>query len=956
VGLRTTTLGLFGAACWLWAAPLAAQPPAPPGPGQPRTPAEIFRTARELIRDGRFDVAADTLRAFLAANPTDQDFLNIMRSDPLIFQRLRRVPVWSEEPTAQADALRMVEEIIRRSEQANVKLYTDPARIDKFVRNLGATSEERTYAIDQLRRAREAAVPVMVRVLRTSTDVEQRVGILQAVSQLGIETVPGFLAAVDGLTDDLKHGILRALTARPDVLTLPSSADTNFLPHLWYYSANRSAEAKNLRDFAAALLEQYTGADLTRRRPEVELTRLAEPFVRHEARFVDPNKIRLWNWDAAKQDLTVVDATRAQAEEYYGVRYLRWALEINPAETTAQEQFLALTVERAVQRGSFGSLSQTDQAVFQIAAAAQTGMLVTMLERALAAKNTALAFGLTQVLAARADPAAAVGPSPGQPGVLVRALDYSDPRVPFAAAIGLLRTPGASAHGRSAQVVEILKRAIAVKPDSPDAKQSARALIVDPVVIRGDKFAGLLHQLGYATEQFATGRDLLRRIARAADFDLIIIDRHVPDPLARDLLAQIRADRASTGRPILLVASADKPAPPSLEQLLLRLAVLIAASETADVTVPPPFALDPRKPQEVLAKERVEIRFVRDNRLTELYDLRLARLRRLIEAAALPINRAVQDYVDLRARQFTYAALAAEYGVSADSAPETFKQYDNINRQTIDYARRNRLVENVPTASLLRLAEGIDTALDDARRQRVDLYLARLTPEALGVVPGTGRDPVAEDEASRVARNFPGVHVIPEPFSLVGLTQDIRSASEDPSQLPRDPTERRLASRLAVEWLRRMAIGEVDGYDIRPAGDALRQALKDDELADPAVDAVGRLPSAEAQQDLVFLALSPTRPLSVRIKAAERAIQHIQQFGRLTPASQADALLQAAKVEKDSELRARIIVIHQLIAGKPGDLGKLMQLYPPPLPKPAVKEPPAPAPGDPEKKEELPKK
>jgi hypothetical protein len=335
--------------------------------------------------------------------------------------------------------------------------------------------------------------------------------------------------------------------------------------------------------------------------------------------------------------------------------------------------------------------------------------------------------------------------------------------------------------------------------------------------------------------------------------------------------------------------------------------------------------------------------------------LRLARLRRLVEASALPVNRAVQDYVDLRAQQFTYAALAAEFGISSDSAPEMFKQYENTNRLTLEFIRRNRLDENIPTANLLRLAELIDTAVAPEGRQRIDQYLARLAPDALGIARNTGRDAVAEDQAARIARNFAGVKVIPEPFSLVGFTQDVRTAAQDPSQLPRDPAARRESARLAVEWLRRMAIGEVEGYDIRPAETALRQALKDDELAEPAVDAVARIPSAEAQQDLVFLTLSPTRPLPLRVKAADRAIQHIQQFGRLTPTKQAEAIVQTAQMEADPGLRGKLLVIHQLIAGQPGDLGRLMQSFPVPLPRAPAKAPPPPIPGAVDKKDPVPK-
>src|SRR5207253_3779262 len=80
VGPRTPIRSLMTAALWLLAAaPLFAQPPAAPGqPGEPpKSPKVLFRQAEDLIADGRYDVAAEVLKAFLAANPTDRDFLDI---------------------------------------------------------------------------------------------------------------------------------------------------------------------------------------------------------------------------------------------------------------------------------------------------------------------------------------------------------------------------------------------------------------------------------------------------------------------------------------------------------------------------------------------------------------------------------------------------------------------------------------------------------------------------------------------------------------------------------------------------------------------------------------------------------------------------------------------------------------------------------------------------------------
>src|SRR5262245_59335622 len=61
--------------------PPVAQPPAEQPPaGQPpaatdKKATDLFRSFREAYVDGQYEVAADLLKAFLAANPTDEEML-----------------------------------------------------------------------------------------------------------------------------------------------------------------------------------------------------------------------------------------------------------------------------------------------------------------------------------------------------------------------------------------------------------------------------------------------------------------------------------------------------------------------------------------------------------------------------------------------------------------------------------------------------------------------------------------------------------------------------------------------------------------------------------------------------------------------------------------------------------------------------------------------------------------
>lgn len=936
--LRATTLALTWAVCCLAGTTLVGQPQ--PGDPAQKTPAQLFKAAKDYIRDGRFDVAAEELKKFLAANPTEKDYLDITAKEPTAFQKLRNVPVWSDNASAQTEAAKTVEAIIAKSEEANRKVYRDPERILKFTKNLGASLEERIYAVQQLKKSGEVVVPTMLDQLRTSSSVELRAGILAAIVQLGIETVPGFLAAVDGLPDDLKIGILRAVAARPDVLELLSAAESDFAPHLWYFSGTKGDEGKTMREFAGTMLEQLAGPGWTRRKPEAVLVVAAEKFSKRTARFRNPDRVRLWSWDASKLNVSVVDATKAQAEEYYAIRYVKWALAINPTDDAARELFITTTVERSIERRQFIDLAESDPVLYQVLAAVPADTLIGLLDQALTQQRTALAVGLTQALAVRADRNAALGLG-GKPSVFGKALDYPDPRVQLAAAIGMLRAPVPASHGKAGRVVDVLRRAAAMESSG---KELGRVLIADPSTMRADKLAVLVQQAGFATERFTTGREVSRRVNRASDYDLILLDRHIADPLLPDLVAQLRSDANNGRRPVVVVASSDAPRPLPLEYHLLRLAVLIAVTETSTIEIPPPFAFDPARPVLDVEKAKADLRRIREQRLYALAQVRLGRLERLVEASELPRSKALADRLEIRLPQLTYAILAIEYNATAESAPDLLKFVESRTTLLQAQPELTAATENVRTDALSKLTETMDGALEPVRRQRFEQLMAKLDPVALALPLDTWRDLAMEEQLSKQLRRFPGVGIISEPLTTAGLVEELRSMAGDVAQLPRDPAEKKRSAKIAVEYLRRIATGDIAGYDVRPAEAALRQAMRDDELATEAIDAVARIGSGEAQQDLLFVALSTGRPLELRARAADRMIRHIQAFGKLTAANQLATLAQTAAGEANNELKSRLLVIQQLLTGNSETLSVLMTKYPTPIPQPPAP-PPAPPPG-----------
>jgi hypothetical protein len=245
----------------------------------------------------------------------------------------------------------------------------------------------------------------------------------------------------------------------------------------------------------------------------------------------------------------------------------------------------------------------------------------------------------------------------------------------------------------------------------------------------------------------------------------------------------------------------------------------------------------------------------------------------------------------------------------------------------------------------------LDVAKAPHAQARYDEYRLRADPGALGLATRSLRDEELEARLARLLGHYDAVRVIPEPYSQSFLEADLNAVFQDPAVRPRDVAEKQAAAKLAVSWLARMATGEIAGFDVKPAGKELIDALRVDDLAEVALDGVAQLPSAEAQQALVSLAGQGGRPVDLRIRAGDAAILHIQLHGKLTPATLVGPIVAQSATETNAELRGKLIVLKGLLAPNPKDYVSDLRNYspplvppPPPAPMQPMPKPPAPAP------------
>ncbi|HKB36944.1 MAG TPA: hypothetical protein VKD72_10850, partial [Gemmataceae bacterium] len=318
---------------------------------KPANAAEYWRAITFEINVGKYEVAADLIRQMVeylgAAEKGDKELLDLEAKVTLVpFLRLRNVERWSRNDKVDAEARKNLEALIERISGALKRELSDPKRIARFVNALVGPEEEAAFAQKEIRRSGAAAIPVLASILKGKPEADLRGAIVDLLPKLDASTVPPLVAFLDISDPSLKFELLEALRRRPDYMSLQARVETNIIPHLWYLTSPGSKMPESLRSQAASMLAGQLQLDPEKRLPEAELTALADSLYLHKGTFADPNEVEVWRWDG--DQLTMTPTNISAAEEYFGLRYLRWALALRPAFQPALTLFASLATDKAM--------------------------------------------------------------------------------------------------------------------------------------------------------------------------------------------------------------------------------------------------------------------------------------------------------------------------------------------------------------------------------------------------------------------------------------------------------------------------------------------------------------------------------------------------------------------------------------------------------------------------------
>jgi len=524
---------------------------------RPETAIEFWSAIKFEMDLGKFDLAGLHMKLLLEKMPpedVDKDLVKLEEAEGMsAFLRLKQVRQWSEHPPFQKEATANVELLIERVTKAVEKHLSDPDRIKKYLARLDAeTPEERAYAYLQIARSRERAVPYLIEALRVNHGKSLWPRVRETLLRMGPETVPVYLEVFKAANDkDYKD-----LELRLTLLDLVKERDDKrVIPYLWHMHASKKypdAVRKRAKEVLASLLrigiEDVPDAKQT-------LIYMAERYYQQKVPFPEGKPVQIWPWDGEKIELRPVELSPYRAEEFFGARHAKEALDLDPGYQPAQVVLLSLMLERYYKPKIDQILTEPmPPNMHQLLTTIDADLVIRVLERAMEEKQVPVILPLLQALGERGEARAAHPKPGGQPRGIVQALYYPDRRVQFAAMKAMLNMPPTVRPAvASNRIVELARRFLAT-----DLK--SKALVIASPVGEEAKIRDVVNGLGFVDVLVETPAKLfdpktgaLKTEYNSADFDLVILQRGMAEGQFPYVYAKIRQYYDFGGLPMLIV-------------------------------------------------------------------------------------------------------------------------------------------------------------------------------------------------------------------------------------------------------------------------------------------------------------------------------------------------------------------------------------------------------------------
>ncbi len=813
----------------------------------PTTVPEFYAAIDYEIETNNLGLAGRLIALLLASNPSDVDLAKLGKDAPLSrIIAYRRFTKWDDNPTLNSQYQKSLEDWIKRTSAAYHKSLKDPERMRIILDSLEGDNRDFAHGVGKLGEMGALAGPALIDVMLQIPDTKDRIAILRALRKLGVETIPPMVAGL-GVKDDLLVIELIGI--------LVDKKATQAVPELWVLAG--SATNPGIRSLAFKAIGQITHTELSRlESPGTALTNLAKDNYNQKIVYPNPAKVDIWRFDQKSgkivQGIPGIEFPNAtQVEEFLGQRFANVALTLDSSNREAQKIILSLIIDKGMAKIKETELSRplgfTNPKLADFLDSADPTVLLDLLDQALVNRKTLEILALVKAIGQQTEPRASQ-PWFARKPLLLRAMSYGDRRVEWAATLSFLRSAEAAGVAPTNQVIEVLRRSIAGWVNSPQAAIShSRTIVATDDTELGQRIMSRIKETGREAILVASGGDLLRRLNKASDIDLIVLDPNLPGYGTASLIAQLRSDRHFGRLPL----------------------VILGLAKTIDVRDMILEYSDVQRMLEILDGELAP------------RDQRFASIKNDYKTADEGIKR---DQASLKVGPVKKTETDDKLKVRRDELEKT--NSDRLAQSSEAFSFTNRQANR--REDLLARKKVLLDAFEAIQEKRF-----RQLEAQWGNLPATivvhGHDAASPQMLEQTLISWISQQKLPV------LTEE----------------ERQYMAETAVIVLARMGDGAPPGYDIRPATDELISVLRATNLTDPILVAASRglshIPGLPAQLRLAESVMDSKRSVLVRAGIADNLIMHMRRHTiLLSDAKKNELVSSASQPSNDPILREKL--------------------------------------------------
>ncbi|MGD9126010.1 MAG: hypothetical protein PVH19_01420 [Planctomycetia bacterium] len=500
----------------------------------PDTPQGWLFTADVLAKHGEANLAKKFLQKLVQANLDQDGWLKLTkRYGSGIFERIGANGSIQPEGKMVAEA----------AFGALHKKLGDPQRIEQLIAKLQDPSHDvRIRAIAGLRDSGSAAVVPLLKVLADPKRKAEFTEVRSVLEYIDVDAQRQLIAAARSPNPTLAIQSIEVLkqtrATRAAIYLLGPATLPKGDP------AVQKAAQSALKVLIGSVAKPDEAVQVLTDRARQYLDRLDDPI---RAEDVD-RTATIWQWDQDMQAVAATEYPARLADAVVATMLAKDAFMIDPKNEKSRQVYLMAEMERlGLMAEGDASIVVQDELADQITRFGP-GPIMTTLENALLTDRTTAAITAIKLLGRFGpDQMKSLLQTGIKPTPLVRATRSGNPHLRFAALEVILALRPTMPFPGSSYVSEGLQF-------TASSTGARRAIVAARTLTEANRVGGFLTALGYEVETATTGNEMMMKLARSPDFEVVFIDDRIEKPNVNILVQKLHRDGRMAGLPVVVMS------------------------------------------------------------------------------------------------------------------------------------------------------------------------------------------------------------------------------------------------------------------------------------------------------------------------------------------------------------------------------------------------------------------